>query len=379
MKKTLLIIFVLACTLMISSCNISDLFDQIGSGNGEMGDNTPAIEIEDESYKVYKQETTLTYSYSDEVNNYFVFKIGEVARVPLAYHASEYHSGVSDTQYTFSNTIINSTTLSKTEAELMEYTVSAGIEASLKAGVETETGISFGGVGASVKTTLESQLSNKLDSESKITNSNENRRDVVNVQESRKEKTVTIDKSSPKGHYWYAICTSCDIYVALVCNRDTGTCEYDIFTTSVGEKYDAMIYSGDRDRLDPDIEEKLNFDPSIFDGMNLLSKIEKETASVKIDLDSLTEDCDGEGYVYKKSEGVLYLYGAGNGKYYTTFKLAGSYGKRNDRDHVETKIIDKLSIVIDTTHDLSLIMECVAFKSTNYRSAISCTNESKKM
>ncbi|MBO5906590.1 MAG: hypothetical protein J6Q85_00355 [Clostridia bacterium] len=389
MKKALSVIIIILCTLSISSCDISNIINQFKDESNDNGGNNADIKIEDESYKVLQQETTLVLSdLSDEIYNYFVFKIGEVARVPLAYHASEYHSGLTDTQYTWTDTTVNSTTLSETEAELTENTISAEIGSSIKSGFESSVGVEELGVSASMKSTLESELSSKIGTESKITNSNENQLEVMSVQEKRTEKTITIDKSSPRGHYWYAVCTSCDVYVALVCDKHSNTYEYYFITTSVGEKYDAMIYSGERDRLIPNIEEKLNFDATVFDDMDLFGDAEKKTYKAVINLEQLIDsskelcspssDFSGDGYEYKKSEGVLYLYGKDNGKYFDSFKLVGNYGKYNDRDREITTVVDNMSIVIDTTHDVTLELERVAFKSNNGRSAIACTEETNE-
>ena len=385
MKKVLLALLTLLFVSFMSGCNISDFTDLLEN----KGDGETTLSIQDESYKVYQKDTTLVYSdTSDEIYNHFVFKIGEVARVPIAYYTSEYHSGITDTQYTWTEITVSSSSLSETETELTENTVSSEIGTSIKSSIEAGVGASEMGMSAYLKSSIESELSSKLGAESKITNSNENRLEILEVQESRKEKKITIDKYSPKGHYWYAICTSCDIYVALVCDKISNTYEYCIITTSVGEKYDAMLYSGERDRLTPNIEEKLNFDTSIFNEIELFGESESISCKAVINLEpyidttkdvcSLTSDFSGDGYEYKKSEGILYLYGKDNGKYFDSFKLVGNYGKLDNRDHAITTIVDNLSIKIDSSHDLALELERLVFKSNNSESAISCSSESNK-
>ena len=377
MKKTLLIFALLICLLFATSCGESSNSDQ---SNPDVGEVTQDIKIEDESYKVYPQKTKLIFSKTDGLYNYYVFKIGEVARVPLAYYASEYHAGLTDTQYTWSEIAVSSTSISNSEAELEEYTISSEIGSTIKSGFESSIGVEDFGINASIKASLESELSSKIGTESKITTSTENRLDIQKVQEGRREKTVTIEKSSPKGHYWYAICTSCDIYVALACNMSTKTFTYDFITTSVGEKYDAMLYSGERDRLDPDITEKLNFDVSVFDGMNLFGEVDNAVNTVEINLEqyvdttsdycTISQDFSGEGYSYSKSTGVLTLYGTENYKDIKKFKLVGNYGKLDSRKEIINTTLENLSIEIISNHDITIELECIALKSNNYGSAI---------
>lgn len=378
MKKTLLILCILLCLVLSTACGSTNDSEQ---NDQSSEDHNSELQFEDTSYTVYPQKTKLIFSKSDGLYNYYVFKIGEVARVPLAYYTSEYHSGLTDTQYNWSNITVSSSTVSNTEAELREYTISSEIGSSIKSGFESSVGASDLGISASIKASLESELTSKISSESKITNSTENRQEIAKVQENRSEKTITIDKNSPKGHYWYAICTSCDIYVALACNTSSKTFTYDFITTSVGEKYDAMLYSGERDRLDPNITEKLNFDPSVFNGMDIFGELDNSIKSVEINLEeyidtskatcSLTKDFNGKGYSYSAASKVLTLHGTEDYTDIQKFKIIGNYGKKDSKGSIIETVINGLSIQISSVHDIIIELECVAFNSANYSPAVS--------
>ena len=370
MKKLFALLLILACSASLFGCSLFGDDDEDGEGD--------ALQIVETAYITYPEATTLELSYTDGLYNYFIFKVGEVECVPLAYYDNpQRHTGLVDTKYTWSDTTITSDVLRESETMMTEFAVSHDVTSSVSSGIEASATVEGGGVSAGLKTTMEAKLQTHVGTESTISTSSETAKEISAVCERRQEKSFVIEKSCPVGYYRYAVCTTCEVYVAIACNTKNNTYSVEYITTAIGDKYDSILYS-ERSSLNADVSDKLTFDSSAISGMDLFGPIENIGKTAVIDLTAhLNEngtrlsDFSGGGYSYSASTGVLELKGTDAYQNYSKFIIRGNYGKLDSNGHVIKNHISWLCFNINTTHDITVELESVGAATPTGRSMFS--------
>ncbi len=369
MKKYISVILLLLITLTLGSCDLSGLEDLFGNTDG--GEEEPAaISVRNNSYIVYPENTKLVLSYSDGLCNYFVYKLGQVECVPLAYHDNpQRHDGIADINYSWTDTVVTSETIRESEELLEELTISTEVGSSIEVGFEAGVSGGGGGVSAGVKTTVGTKLETKSGTEVKVTGSEAAEKELAKISEQRKEKSFVIEKSSPAGYYRYAVCATCDVYVVLECNTREKTYTYDYLTVLTEDRYDAILYS-ERSSISIDLPEKLSFDPEAIKGADMFGEIPPEAKTVYVELDSymsknpfgdtVLSSFSGEGYSYSSDSGILELKGTDDYKDITEFVIRGNYGKTGSEGNIIRDVIKNLSIRISSNHDIKIKLESLA-------------------
>ena len=357
-------------------------------------------------------DTNLVYSYTDSVNNYFVFKIGEVRNVPLHIYDSQGHDGYRDVLIgeTIETVSIEKVT-SRDETEITNE-ISGEVSGSITAKLENKLGATFKGVVSAetkrgIEGTISATLSNTYTS---VTDT-----ECITEIETRVTKTQirqeTIPADAPVGKYYLALTCACDVYVTVVCNIPENSYSY-VYSSLI--KKDTIIANdrlySESQVLDSNSVSTLRLDESALEGLDFFGSVENNKFIEKtIDFSKLyalngvlgernvsfwalydiySKEDPGETFQELQNElkpiieGTLLenydldtrtfmLYGMINGENVDRYVIKGLYGKP-DRDtgyEIET-VFDDISFCIFSNDDIEIVFDSFAFVQSPAKSAI---------
>jgi uncharacterized repeat protein (TIGR02543 family) len=165
----------------------------------------------------YTSTDNIVYSAHDDTNNYYVFLLGHINYVPLAYRAAIIYGGRTPIyiEYSKSNVTASSISTSVTEA----YTRSVTVSTSLNWSISTEVGMKDDWLSAKVSETIGGSIG--LD----VTNT----RSVANTFTTASSKAEEITSSvsytignndEPIGKYRWSLFVTTDVYYVLITDRN---------------------------------------------------------------------------------------------------------------------------------------------------------------
>ena len=226
----------------------------------------------------FETNPVLQFSYSEEQYNIFIYYLGKIESVPLAYGAAEEYDGLSDRVIKLSKSSIteNSVTESKnycyTQTNIVtnQTTQNTGVNINVGGGagpVKAEGTISYS-IGK-VKTEENSSSSSFSDAYSAVQSYAETQGE---------ERTYTINQNYEAGYFYrVALLGDCDLFAFLVydCIENTITVQYDLAPISNSLYY--TIEKNDDNVFDStsSYKDEINFDPNIAIEKGILNYIKE--------------------------------------------------------------------------------------------------------
>ena len=222
------------------------------------------------TYPQFKSDTPID-SFTDGESNYFFFKIGEIARVPIAYSSTVFYQGIGTRVLKFSSTESIETTISNAVENCLSATVTAGVEidVGLGAGEENDGNAFIAGA------LLQSELSASLSASTSRTLA----QSVSNTFSKCSEDIFELDPSCPEGCYRYTIYANCEIYLSIEADLETQTFDYTYLCFVKNDtKIEGWIYSEDGYYETPETiyqeMEKLSVTKEILESIDLYGKLD---------------------------------------------------------------------------------------------------------
>lgn len=226
----------------------------------------------------FETNPVLQFSYSEEQYNIFIYYLGKIESVPLAYGAAEEYDGLSDRVIKLSKSSI--TEKSVTESKNYCYTQTNIItnQTTQNTGVNINVGGGAGPIKAEgtisysigkVKTEEQSSSSSYSDAYSAVQSYAETQGE---------ERTYTINQNYEAGYFYrVALLGDCDLFAFLVydCIEKTITVQYDLAPISNSLYY--TIEKNDDNVFDStsSYQDEINFDPNIAIEKGILNYIKE--------------------------------------------------------------------------------------------------------
>ena len=159
-------------------------------------------------------------SYTDGSYNYFYFKLGEVARVPIAYTKGVFYQGIGKRTLNFEATSSIQNILSTTTEQCISKTVSSKITS----GINGNMGVMNKASGTSAN--LGAYISNTLSNSSTHSTSEKITDTITETFTKREQDIFELDPKCPAGVYRYTVYANCEIYAVVVADIKNETFEY---------------------------------------------------------------------------------------------------------------------------------------------------------
>ena len=339
-------------------------------------------------YNVKACDTELVHKYSDNINNYFVYKIGEIETVPLQIWGHQGHDGITETtvQVTTGQVMIDN--FAASESLMVTTAVSTELSSKLSSKVESSVNATYNdSVSAGAKSSVEAEVSASVSTSVTNANSKMVSQSIENQISKERVEGYIVPKDAPAGHYYKAVTCACDVYVTIICNIDEKTYSY-IYSTLV---LTDTIVANDRfysesQILKPSESEVLNFDDSVIDGIDLFGDINEEfiteiidfslvyfnsldeTVSLKENKNQIPSKFQGN---YDSETGVFKLYSKVNGKDVDRYIIKGLYGGTDpNTGYTYNTVITNLSFDVFSTHDMEIVFDCFAYRASSGSSAL---------
>ena len=409
-------------TPISSDVEVYAYFAEPGTPNPDEGNNEENngenVKWSNSPYHAVSCDTNLVYSYTDSVNNYFVFKIGEVRNVPLHIYDSQGHDGYRDV---FIGETIETVNIEKvTNRDETEITneISGEVSGSITAKLENKLGATFKGlVSAETKRGIEGTISATLSNTyTSVTDT-----ECITEIETRVTKTQirqeTIPADAPVGKYYLALTCACDVYVTVVCNIPENSYSY-VYSSLI--KKDTIIANdrlySESQVLETNSVSTLRFDEAALEGLDFFGNVENDKFIEKtIDfsalyaLEEVLEEqsvsflalydiyrSEDPGDIFRELQNELktiidgtfletydadtktfMLYSMVNGEEIDRYIIKGLYGKpdANTGYEIET-VFEDISFCIFSTHDIEIVFDSFAFEQSPGKSAIFMDNKS---
>ncbi len=373
-----------------------------GNNNNSNSNNNNSSSTDDLSgaYITKPCDTKLVHSYTDSVNNYFVYKIGKVDRIPLYIYEKRGHDGQS--AFKMTTEIVEGTCESVMNSKKVEQTfaVSGSVELELKGKISAQAGIDiYDIVNVGAQADIDAKIAGSVSGNYSHFTSDECRNEITTKLEKTYYNERSYPETAPAGMYYTAVTCSCDVYVTIVCNIPERTVKI-VYSTLVCEGSiveDTRIYSKDQDlSLDP--SNLLTFNTSILNSVDLFGNIEENKYIVKdIYLNDFYNCAEAEGKSevsfkelynkyssdnaknkinfafmdnYDPETGVLTLYGKEGGEEVDKYVIHGMYKKPDSKDYTINTVFKDLSFSIYSNHDIEIEFDSFAFVAPEQKSAV---------
>ena len=238
MKKIVSLLILICIGLSSISC------DDVNNPNGGSQNKTIVVPklVMNNLYKTMPEFTIKdpVDSYTDGKYNYFYFKLGEVARVPIAYTKSVFYQGIGKRTLNFESTNNIQSMLSATAEQCISTTVSSNVST----GVNSNLGVTdkVSGISASLGAYIQSTLSTSstCSTSKKLTDS------ITETFTKREQDIFELDPSCPAGVYRYTIYANCEIYAIVIANLEEESFEYAFMPfVKDGSLVEGWVYSED--------------------------------------------------------------------------------------------------------------------------------------
>jgi hypothetical protein len=200
-----------------------------GTVPGEPGQPSPTLRYETVPYSGNSASssggnTNLVYSARDNTNNYYLFLLGHVKYVPLAYRPAIIYDGQTAQTISYSRSDVSSESISRsvTEAHSHSVTNSVTLGWNVTTEVGVEAGVNGGWFAAKVSSSISTSLSGSDILETMKTRSVANTYETASSWTTEKNDTnsMTIgNNNEPPGKYRYSLFSTSDVYYVLVTDR----------------------------------------------------------------------------------------------------------------------------------------------------------------
>lgn len=358
--------------------NVDNGGNNNNSGNNNSGNNGATdTEFSDGAYVTNPCDTVMVHSYTDGVNNYYVYKIGRVERVPILTYSEFTHiQGESSPELTIVKGSVIVDQISFSTSETASKVVSSSVSAKLESSIGSNVGASYKGlVSAEMSSKVSTEIASNISGTYSSTSSEEFK------EECRQENSMVttlkypISIDAPSGYYCAAITCAFDVYVTVICNipEMTSSYSYSMLAIEGSVRANDIIYSKSA-VLEPKSE--LGFDESVLSEIDLFGDIEDNRFVEKtFDFSQIYKDAYGvydfdyrsrlaEEFPdnYDKTTGVFKLYSRIDDKNVDQYKIVGMYGKPNSQGYIIDTVIWDISFCLFTTHDIEIVFDSFAFE-----------------
>ena len=248
----------------------------------QVKENVNYVKVSKERYIVKKEnineKAILQYSYSEDKYNVYVYYLGKIESIPLAYGAAEEYDGLSERviKLTKSSITENSVTESKnycyTQTNIVTNQVSQNTNVSINVGGGASTVKAEGTIGyaiGKVKTEEQSNSSSFSDAYSAVQSYTESQGE---------ERTYTINQNYETGYFYrVALLGDCDLFAFIVydCVDKTLTVQYDLAPISNSLYYTIEKNSDNVFDSTSSYKENINFDPNIAIEKGILNYVKE--------------------------------------------------------------------------------------------------------
>ncbi len=219
------------------------------------------------AYEVHSEcsEATPVDSFTDGEYNYFLFKIGEVDKVPIYYENKQRYSGIGEYSLSFSTEETNTNTIQTANSNCISKTVSIG----------SKTTANFQMLNQTAKLAME--LSNSISSTSSTSKTITNT--ITNTIKQQKATTYKLSSDCPVGYYRFTVYGTCDIFAVVASSLEDRTYDIEYVPFVKPESIEeGWYYSEDggfeNDRSLTDSIEKLVFNENLLSGISLYEKLD---------------------------------------------------------------------------------------------------------
>ena len=269
MKKIALLFVLGALLTCFVSCDISFDFSQGGNTHDtvKIVDNNALITDEMLAYEVHSEcsDDTPVDSFTDGEYNYFLFKIGEVDKVPIYYENKQRYSGIGEYSLSFSTEETNTNTIQTANSNCISKTVSVG----------NKTTANFQALKQTAKLAME--MSNSISSTSSTSKTITNT--ITNTIKQQKATTYKLSSDCPAGYYRFTVYGTCDIFAVVASSPEDKTYDIEYVPFVKPESIEEGWYysqdgSFENDRDLTNTIEKLEFDDNLLQSIDLYEKLD---------------------------------------------------------------------------------------------------------
>jgi len=167
----------------------------------------------------------LVYSATDNTNNYYLFLLGHVDYVPIAFRTAVIYNGQTPITVGYSSSTVNETSVSRAVEEARTNSVS--INTSVTWGISTEVGFESGveafGLSAKVSAKIGTSVggTNGWDQTNtrSVTNTYTTASSYATIETDTVEVTIGNNNEAP-GKYRYSLFATTDVYYVLITNKE---------------------------------------------------------------------------------------------------------------------------------------------------------------
>jgi hypothetical protein len=337
-------------------------------------------------YKTRKCDTDLIHSYTDDVNNYFIFKIGEVEVVPLHIFGYLGHDGIKDRTLQITTREVDITKFMSSQENKITEALSGDISAKIAGKLENIAGVTFEGLmSAEQKKSIEAEICGSLAYSVTEVDNETFQAEIMTEVSKETIEGYTITGDMPAGTYYSAVTCACEVYVTLICNIPEKTCSYAYSTLVIeGSVNPNDSYFSESQIMRPDSNSKLEFDTSVLDSIDPFGDIEGDKfVSKTLDFSQIfTEAYGNKDYDfaskyaeyfpdnYDATSKALILHSKVDNEDVDRYIIKGMYGKQNDRGYIIDTVLKDICIKVFSNHDIEIEFDSFAFVAPELTSAV---------
>jgi hypothetical protein len=175
-------------------------------------------------------EPIMVYGTNNGNIYYYIYHIGKIERVPLAWGAAKEFSGLSSITFDFSHTYVSENSVSTAETNATSRMRSVEQTASITSAIEANMGLEIDGLSSGFKTSVSATMGASVGAEIQIASEYQKTAAYTYGLTQSIRETYPLEKNIAYGWYRFTVITTSDAYAILKYNTEDEKWTYDFFT-----------------------------------------------------------------------------------------------------------------------------------------------------